>query len=159
MNRKRIHIHFVCTGNAYRSRLAEAYLNSLKLPNIYASSSGLEASKHDNGPICWYAARIAYYEGIVKHLSRTKKDTKDHHLQKAHIVVFMHQDNFEMYRGNFTVKITKYEVWNIPDMHHLGFLRRPQNMDEEIAWIRATEETFAKIKNNVNNLLSQLQSA
>lgn len=38
-------IHFVCRGNNFRSRLAEAYLNSKKLPGIKVISSGIEAEK------------------------------------------------------------------------------------------------------------------
>ena len=45
---KEIHVHFVCTGNAYRSRLAEAYLKAKQLPWLRISfernSSGVSFS-------------------------------------------------------------------------------------------------------------------
>ena len=39
-------IHFVCRGNAFRSIMAEAYLNSLRLPEMSTLSSGTVAASH-----------------------------------------------------------------------------------------------------------------
>jgi protein-tyrosine-phosphatase len=158
-SRKPYHIHFVCTGNAYRSRLAEAYLKSLNLKRVKASSSGIEASKHENGPISWYAERIAAHQGLLKHVSKTKKDTRKKHLNQADLVIFLHPDNFEMFRknfGDFTLK--EYEIWDIPDLHHLGFRGIANNQKEENKLIAATEKTFMQIKAKINKLAEKLQS-
>ena len=48
-----IRIHFVCRGNVYRSRLAEAYIKS-RLPEEkrgWISSSGIEAKLDLNGQV------------------------------------------------------------------------------------------------------------
>src|SRR6516165_2345661 len=37
-------VHFICRGNAFRSIIAEAYLNSLKFKNLRAISSGTAAA-------------------------------------------------------------------------------------------------------------------
>ena len=37
-------VHFICRGNAFRSIIAEAYLNSLKFENLKATSSGTAAA-------------------------------------------------------------------------------------------------------------------
>jgi protein-tyrosine-phosphatase len=39
-------IHFICRGNSFRSIIAEAYLNSLKVNNVRAISSGTMAAAH-----------------------------------------------------------------------------------------------------------------
>jgi protein-tyrosine-phosphatase len=36
-------VHFVCTGNLYRSRMAEAYLRSKAIPGLEVTSSGVLA--------------------------------------------------------------------------------------------------------------------
>ena len=39
-------IHFICRGNAFRSRMAEAYFNSLNIKDATAISSGTVAKLH-----------------------------------------------------------------------------------------------------------------
>jgi protein-tyrosine-phosphatase len=39
-------IHFVCRGNAFRSIIAEAYLNSLELTDVSVLSSGTVGASH-----------------------------------------------------------------------------------------------------------------
>ena len=39
-------IHFICRGNAFRSIIAEAYLNSLEFKDLGVLSSGTAAASH-----------------------------------------------------------------------------------------------------------------
>ena len=73
-----MHIHFVCSGNSYRSRLAEAYLKSVLVDKtIIVSSSGTEAEKHrlKNGPICWYAMRLMKRNNLIPFMSWKERQT------------------------------------------------------------------------------------
>ena len=63
-------IHFVCLGNTFRSRLAEAYAKSRFTEHTY-SSSGLEASKNVNGAMTWYGQMIAEKEHLLPFLFPT----------------------------------------------------------------------------------------
>jgi len=49
-------IHFVCTGNVYRSRLAEVYCASMSISGIRVISSGIAAGLDDDAPISPHAA-------------------------------------------------------------------------------------------------------
>ncbi len=42
---KKLNLHFVCRGNTFRSRIAEAIVNAKQLQNITASSSGIDADQ------------------------------------------------------------------------------------------------------------------
>ena len=73
-----MHIHFVCSGNTYRSRLAEAYLRSMdKKPNTKVSSSGIIAdkSKPENGPVNWYTMRLMKRNDLIKYMSWQQTQT------------------------------------------------------------------------------------
>jgi protein-tyrosine-phosphatase len=156
---KPICIHFVCTGNAYRSRLAEAYLKSLKLSGFKVSSSGLKAltSLRENGPICWYAMRIATNNKITEFISRMSLQTNVTHLIKADYVIFMHPDNHQLFLQKYQITLKNYEVWDIPDLHHLGYHKNPNTENLEREMIHATEDTFKKIQSRVNDLIDRLK--
>jgi protein-tyrosine-phosphatase len=53
-------IHFICTGNIYRSRLAETYCASKGVPGLFVSSSGIGTKLNRGIPIASYAARKEY---------------------------------------------------------------------------------------------------
>lgn len=156
---KSIHIHFICTGNAYRSRLAEGYLKSLGLPHIKVSSSGTEAHLHkaSNGPLSWYAGRLAKKYNFIQYMSFTSKKTTIKHINKATLVIFMHPDNYIQYQKNFSYPLNKYEVWDIQDLHHLGFKNIMLDSSGEAELIKVTEETFVKIKDRVNDLVKNIR--
>ncbi len=89
-------IHIVCTGNIYRSRLAEAYLKAKQLPYLSFSSSGTEvtlASK-ENGPISWYAMRLMSKYHLIPFMSFFSQQTTVQLLRQADIVIFMHHDSW-----------------------------------------------------------------
>ena len=103
---KKVHIHFVCTGNAYRSRLAEAYLKSKNLPNIIVSSSGIVAEQHyeGNGPISWYAMRLMKRHHLIPHMKPQSTQTASHHLNAADIVIFMTDEQYAYAKLKFQYK-------------------------------------------------------
>jgi protein-tyrosine-phosphatase len=155
------HIHFVCTGNAYRSRLAEGYLRSLKIPKIIASSSGTQASIHrkHNGPICWYALRIAVKQGFPEFISHRSIQTTEKIISRVNYLIFMHPDNQNQFMNLFNRLPEKFQTWDIPDLHHLGFTGGSLTSGKEPDLIKATEETFVKIKQKVDKMVTELQSA
>ncbi len=103
MKNKRIHVHFVCTGNVYRSRLAEAYLRSKKLPNVDTSSSGIKAQEGRNGPITWYASIIKRNQ-LVEHLKNYWTQTTPQMLYEADIVVFMTDEQYHYAKNTFSLQ-------------------------------------------------------
>ena len=56
-------IHFICRGNSFRSIIAEAYLNSLKINDLVVLSSGSTAAMAK-------ARNLAYYQMTLELLGR-----------------------------------------------------------------------------------------
>lgn len=157
---KIIHIHFICAGNAYRSRLAETYLKSKKIPHIRTSSSGLEAEKNKfgNGPASWYTIRLAHRYNLLPFLSPIWTQTTPKHFMDVDLIVFMHPEHFEKSQAMFGYDGTKHIIWNIPDLGDLGFKYGTSEPAEEIGRIEATEKTFSEIKKRVDDLIEYINS-
>lgn len=153
---KHVHVHFVCTGNVYRSRLAEAYLRSKQLPNIEVSSSGIQASENTHGPITWYAARIARRHNLIPHLKLVWTQTSPKLLNNADIVVFMTSEHHAYAKTHFDFGKTSYEIWNIADLDKANFFRSKD--DSDLMRIEHTEEVFMQIKQKVDKLATKLRS-
>lgn len=153
---KRYHVHFVCTGNAYRSRLAEAYLRSKKLPNVEVSSSGIRAKEfyHENGPISWYAARLIKRHDLIPHTKRDSTQTTPDHLSAADIVIFMTDVHFQYAKSKFNYNKNSYEIWNIGDIDDAEFFGTERDSDE--MRIAHSEKTFEQIKEHVDRLIKKL---
>ena len=71
-------IHFICTGNIYRSRLAEAYCASKGVPGLSVSSSGIGTKLNRGIPIASYAARVLSERGLEHFAAR-----RTNHVQPA----------------------------------------------------------------------------
>lgn len=140
-------IHFICTGNVYRSRLAETYLNSKQLPNIHAISSGVFAKNNESGPISWYTQRILQNEKLISFETPTWQQTTEELLNSATYTIFLQPLHLKYCKERFNYSSDAYEVWDIPDLD--GFI------DSEIERIQATEETYSKIRGKVDGLINQ----
>lgn len=148
-----MHIHFVCTGNTYRSRLAEAYLSSKKLSGVIVSSSGIEANDNIFGPICWEAQRLLEVTGLVPFMSNHWTQTTTATL-KADLVVFMEQAHFEFASKNCDFSSSNFVIWDVPDLDEL----KTHEMAETIEKVTISEQTFKLIRQKVDALVKQLRS-
>ncbi len=150
-------IHFVCTGNVYRSRLAEAYLNSKQLSKIHVSSSGILA-KIDyptNGPIFWGAMRLLQKYNLIPFMSPMPQQTTLALLQGADRIIFMRGNHHQFSRDELGWIGENFEIWDIPDLDDLpGF--------EDLSAVNVidqTEKTFTDIQEKVDVLVKKLQVA
>ncbi len=153
---KSIHVHFVCTGNAYRSRLAEAYLKSKKFPDIEVSSSGVEERKHRlrNGPITWYAGRLLKRHNLIPHAKFMSTQTTRKLLDRADIVIFMTDIQHHIAKSKFKFNKGVFEIWNIGDIDNADFYRTEK--DTDMMRIEHSEKTFEQIKNKVDTLAKRI---
>ena len=147
-------IHFICKGNGYRSRLAEAYLSSKKIKGLKVISSGVIASKSDNGSVSWYAQRIIQYEGLVNYSKPSWQQTTSVLLNKAAINIFMDKKNYEYAKNNLSYGAGNYEVWNIPDIDDFGFIVKRETLEKEQEKIKITEETYQIIRRKIDEFIS-----
>lgn len=141
-------IHFVCSSNTYRSRLANTYLNSKEIPGIEASSSGILANENLLGPITWYAQRLIQNERLVRFMPLLWTHTTSQLLKNADRVIFMDESHLEYCKKHFNFFSKNYEVWNIKDMS--------LDLRTEAEKIVSSERTFKEIKSKVDNLVMRL---
>lgn len=152
INKALTHIHFVCTGNIYRSRLAEAYLKSKNIPGLVVSSSGTHASEQYKWHISWYALRLHYRYGLINFLTPTWTNTISKHVVNSDIVIFMGNDNYEYCIKKFAPP-KKYEIWNLPDFDDVGLNGKPLDLTKESEYIQISENVFAHIREKVDHLV------
>jgi len=157
-----MHIHFVCSGNSYRSRLAEAYLKSkLGSKEIKVSSSGIEASLHKfgNGPICWYAMRLMKRNALIEFMSWQQQTTKEL-LSGVDLLICMRQEHLDFCQNGMGYT-GEFEVWDVPDLNEMdGFMPSTQSgLETDINHIELTEQTFRLIVEKVDKLIEGLRNS
>lgn len=141
-------IHFVCTSNTFRSRLADAYLRSKEIPNLTVSSSGIQANLNPNGIITWYAQRIIENENLEVFEPPIWHQTTPELLNEADKVVFMLENHLEFCKKNFGFNQTNYEIWNIEDITQ-------EDRKDDTRVIKLTDGIYSRIKTKVDEFISQ----
>lgn len=155
-------LHFVCTGNSYRSRLAQAYLNSKQIKGLEVISSGIAAFKNTNGPICWYSQRIIENNKLVPFESFHWQQTTKELLDKSDLIIFMKYLHFEYCEKELGYKGKNHKVFDIDDLAYARskFFIKPKKNSwlDNILCIGATEKTFSAIKKKIDDLIPQLSA-
>jgi protein-tyrosine-phosphatase len=141
-------VHFVCTGNKFRSRLAEAYLNSKTIDGVEVSSSGIEAIKDLNGPITWYAQRIIQKNRLVPFESMSWTQTTKEILEKKDWVIFVQQSHYDQCVQRFEFGGKNFEIWDIEDLNGL-------KGEAESRKISRSGEIYQKITQKVDDFISR----
>lgn len=140
-------IHFVCLGNIYRSRLAEAYLKSKKLANFEVISSGINASDNGYRPISWLTQRLFEVSNLVLFQKSGWTQTTKELLDSADLTIFFDKEYYEYCVEQFGYDSKLFEIWPIKDLD--------KNVKENVEKIKITEETFEVIKQKVNDLIER----
>jgi protein-tyrosine-phosphatase len=152
-----MHIHFVCTGNVYRSRLAETYVKSLQVPRIEVSSSGVQANDNSNGPISWYAMRIIYNQKIHTFVKPQWEQTTKEILDNADIIVFMTAYQYEYVVKHLSYAGSNHKIWYIDDIVRAQHEKNEDILLHEMEIIKVTEETYANIMHKSQALLQEIK--
>src|SRR5688500_6660253 len=113
---KKYKIHFVCRGNIYRSRLAEAIVLNLRNPKVVVSSSGISIEDNPGITIAPYAAYAAGHYKVDDVLVRNKTQTSNSELRSADIIVFLSEDVYEDAKKLYHLNSDKCVIWNVQDM-------------------------------------------
>lgn len=151
-----MNIHFVCAGNTYRSRLAEADLNSRELPNIRVSSSGVIAQENLNGPVSWLTAWVIKKHSLVPFMSPHWTQTTTEILAEADKVIFMDMYAYGTSKNKFNYQGNNYEVWNIKDVGDFNLPESVAHLEGDAKSMAKAEATFRLIKAKVDELLSRI---
>jgi protein-tyrosine-phosphatase len=139
-------IHFVCTGNIYRSRLAEAYCASICGPGIQVVSSGIAAGRDGDTPISTYAAEILSKYALTSHAAAHWQRTTPALVRASDVLVFMETEHLRFCGDWIEPERQRIEVWEIEDIGPIEAA--------EIA--KKVERTFAAIRQRTDALLATL---
>ncbi|MGC8461444.1 MAG: hypothetical protein ACP5OR_06345 [Candidatus Dormibacteria bacterium] len=145
------HIHFICNGNTFRSRLAEAYLRSKELPEIEATSSGFHAVLDRMGPITPYATRLAKLHSFEEYLQPHWDQLTQEGIDDVLLQVIMYPSIFEKVRNAYDLG-TPYEVWDIPDVDDVY----PGRILTEDEICMTTDIIFVRLRERVDELAARL---
>jgi len=140
-------IHFVCTSNTFRSRLAATYLASKNIPDLIVTSSGIKAARNENGPVTWYAQRIIQEENLIKSEPMIWTQTTQEILDDQDWVIFMEQLHYDACVQKFGFTGKNFEIWNIKDIE--------SDNESDLIKMPETEEIYKKITQKVDDLISR----
>jgi len=140
-------VHFICMGNVYRSRLAEAYLNSLHLPHVKATSSGVYANMNLWGPIGSYTVPLLEDDGILNLTAPKWTQVSQAVIDQADVVICVNREVYSRVKAEFTLPLRTF-IWDITDINKL----LPQWQYHEAEVVAVTQRTYRHIKQRVDEL-------
>jgi protein-tyrosine phosphatase len=113
-------ILFLCTGNFYRSRYAEAWFNAAAVRaklQWRASSAGFRPHIEAKPLSGWAAERLAE-EGIALELTRPApvKVTEEDLTEASHIVAMLEKEHRPMMLQAFPCWVDRVEYWHVHDI-------------------------------------------
>ena len=144
-------IHFICRGNAFRSIIAEAYLNSLEIKDSTVLSSGTAAASDK-------ARNLPYYRMTLELLGKhgIREFAKDGHgdqltqsrLESADTTVCMNQRVYDE-----CLRLVPFpaspRIWSVADIGEPG---RIPKLESETELYR--DEAYQEIVKNVDQLIT-----
>lgn len=128
---------FVCSGNAYRSPVAEALLKKSK-PEVEADSAGIHAVI----PISEAAKKYLARESALRYLKQTPESLDRKKLDEYDLIVAMKKEHKKVVVSKCPECENRIVVWNIDDPYFLPF--------------KYAETIFWQIRQKVNELADSL---
>lgn len=138
-------IHFICTGNVYRSRLAEAYCVSRGLPGLNVFSSGIGTALNRGVLLAPRAAHLLKKRGLEQFAAASWQQTTEALVRSSDVLVFMELEHFRFCEDWIDPR-QLVEVWNISDI-----------VQADVSGImNEVEQTFATIQRRTDLILPTL---
>ena len=152
---KPYNVHFVCRGNAFRSRLAAAYFDTLVGGQFRITSSGIAAADGKIKTAASYTKAIARKYGLRHGISNHTVQTTDRLLAEADVVIFLNKDVYDDALKEFGVDIRKTLVWRVPDVNEQA-KREALAVHSEQALLDLAAPAFREIKHHCDELKTYL---
>ena len=131
-------ILFVCTGNSYRSPIAEALLKKVR-GDLEVESAGT----HPAGMIASNAKKFLEKENALKNLKGAPEGIDQKNLEKYDLIIAMKQNHKNEILRRYPQMEDRIQVWNIDDPIYL-----PYGSDKEV---------FEEIKRKVSELAESIK--
>jgi len=109
-------ILFVCTGNSYRSPVAEALLKKVR-GDLEVESAGT----HPAGMIASNARRFLEKENALKNLKGAPEGIDQKNLEKYNLIIAMKQNHKNEILRQYPQMEDRIQVWNIDDPIYLPY--------------------------------------
>lgn len=146
-------VHFVCRGNSFRSRIAEAYLKSLNIKGITVISSGTVAKEYSNvnGLLLPYTKEVLVAHNLLKYDKSKWDQLTPSRVSNKDITIFIGQQSYKEAKAKKMIH-NNYTVWDIPDINenYMGTLT-PSPTDKNFKDF--LDLTYNRIKLAVDNML------
>jgi protein-tyrosine-phosphatase len=139
-------IHFVCTGNIYRSRLAEAYCTSRCGRGIHVLSSGIGAGLNGGAAISPYAAEILAHYALASYTAAHWQRTTAALVHASDVLVFMEEEHRRYCEEWIEPTRQRIEVWGVEDIGAIEASEITSKVDH----------TFRMIRQKTDSLLAAL---
>ncbi len=146
-------IHFICRGNALRSSLAEAYLNSLQRTGVQATSSGTSADSYreQNGQLILDTVSLLEGQGLGQYAKRSPVQLTQERVESSDLLIYMNQRVADEARQLIDSPV-RTETWSIDD---IGEGNRIPQTPEDKPYLIA--EVYEEVKQAVNELVAKLK--
>jgi len=131
-------ILFVCTGNSFRSPIAEALLKKHR-SDLEVESAGTKTA----GIIASNAKELLERENALKNLKRTPEGLEQKNLEEYDLIVAMKEDHKNEILRRYPQMKDRIQVWNIDDP-----INMPHGSDKKV---------FDEIKKKVSELAQSIQ--
>jgi protein-tyrosine-phosphatase len=145
--------HFICRGNAFRSIIAEAYLNSLKFTNLRAVSSGTAAAVDRARNLAAYTATLELLakNGIQEFAKAAYGDQlTPSRLAGADVIICMNQRVYDECQHLVGLPAGT-RIWSVADIGEPGRVAHTED-----AKTRYREEAYLQIVDGVGQLITAL---
>ena len=146
-------VHFICRGNAFRSVIAEAYLNSFEFTNLRAVSSGTAAAVDRAGNLAAYTATLELLakNGIREFAKGGYGDQlTPSRLSGAGLVICMNQRVYDECQRLVGLPAGT-RIWSVADIGEPGRIAHTQD-----GRTRYREEAYLQIVDGVGQLITEL---
>jgi protein-tyrosine-phosphatase/8-oxo-dGTP pyrophosphatase MutT (NUDIX family) len=144
----KIKIHFVCRGNVYRSRLAEAYAKSEFGVGYEITSSGIYAIKYPHIYVSPWTKILSHEYGLTQYLSEHTTQTNNHILENQDILIFMSEDVYKDAVSKYIFNNSKSVVWKVKDR---------EDWAKKISLHDKRQKTYKKISRQANELIKDIK--
>jgi protein-tyrosine-phosphatase len=148
-------VHFICRGNAFRSIIAEAYLNSLKFEDLKAMSSGTSAAVGRAGNRGAYTATLDLLtkNGIREFAKNRYGDQlTSSRLAGADVAICMNRRVYDECQQLVSLPANT-RIWSVADIGEPG---RVAHTEAGKALYR--EAAYQEIVEGISQLISELAS-
>jgi protein-tyrosine-phosphatase len=146
-------VHFICRGNAFRSIIAEAYVNSLKFKNLRAISSGTAAAMDRGRNLTAYSETLKLLaQNGIREFAKTGYGDQltPSRLAGADVVICMNRRVYDECQHLVSLP-GGTRIWSVADIGEPGRAAPIEGGDA-----RYRQEAYLEIVEGVGQLITEL---